>query len=172
VTVALIVAASANDVIGHQGGLPWRLPQDLARFKSLTTGHAVIVGGSTQRSIVAQVGGPLPGRLTVVVSRRPPAVVPENVVYCTSLDDAMARAEHHRVAAGQAEVFIAGGAMVYHQTLPRADRIYLTRIQQTVAGDTRLQAGWLQGFNLASAAPYNTSADGITYTFLSYRRAP
>jgi dihydrofolate reductase len=126
VTVSIIAAVASNGVIGRDGGLPWRLSADLKRFKALTMGHHVVIGRRTWESI----GRPLPGRTLVVVSRSldKPA---DGVLAATSLAEAL------DLAAGDTEVFVAGGAEIYRLALPLADRIYLTRVHAEVEGDTR-----------------------------------
>ncbi|HXT51908.1 MAG TPA: dihydrofolate reductase [Thermoanaerobaculia bacterium] len=127
--VSLIVAMAEGGVIGRAGRLPWHLPADLARFKRLTMDHHLILGRRTWESI----GRALPGRRMVVVSRQAQRLVlPEGVRAATSLDEALQIAE----AAGDDEVFVAGGARVYREALPRADRLYLTWVQAEVTGDT------------------------------------
>jgi dihydrofolate reductase len=131
VKISIIVAAAENGVIGRRGKLPWHLGNDLRRFKQLTMGHTIVMGRRTWESI----GRPLPGRKTIVVSRQPQyRVEGEGVTVAPSLDDALRIAE----AAGENEVFIVGGAEIYRQALPRADRIYLTCVMAQVAieGDT------------------------------------
>ena len=131
--ISLIVAAAENGVIGRDGALPWHLPADLARFKRLTTGHHLVVGRRTWTSI----GRPLPGRRIVVVSRAPESLaLPEGVVAVRSLADALARAR----STGDDEVFVGGGAALYAEALPIADRLYLTRVHANVGGDARLPA--------------------------------
>lgn len=124
--VALIVAVAANGVIGRGDELPWRLSEDLKRFKRLTMGHHLIVGRRTWQSI----GRPLPGRRMLVLSRRglelPAAVQP-----ASSLDDALTIARE----AGDDETFVAGGAEIYALALPHADRIYWTEVHSEVEGD-------------------------------------
>ncbi len=126
--VALIAAVADNGVIGREGGMPWRLPADLRHFKQLTMGHHVIVGRRTWRSI----GKPLPGR-TVLALTRSATIEPPGAEPCPSLDQALAVA----AAAGDDEPFVAGGAEVYRLALPRADRLYLTRVHAHPAGDVR-----------------------------------
>jgi len=115
-----------NRVIGRNNALPWHLPADLRRFKSLTLGHAVILGRKTFETI----GKPLPGRRWTVLTRdrrwRHPGV---DVAH--GLDQALGR------LAGDAEVFVAGGAEVYAQALARADQVYLTVIHADIEGDVR-----------------------------------
>jgi dihydrofolate reductase len=125
--LSLIVAVASNGVIGRAGGLPWHLPADLARFKALTMGHHLIVGRRTWESI----GRVLPGRRMVVVSSGDP-VVPAEVAVVPSLDAALGLA----VAAGEEEAFVGGGARLFAEALPRAERLYLTRVLAAVAGDT------------------------------------
>jgi dihydrofolate reductase len=123
--VSLIVAVSTNGVIGRDGDLPWRMPEDLKRFKSLTMGHHLVVGRKTWE----EVGQPLPGRMMVVVTRaRDFQVAGVTVVH--SLQEAL------DVAHNDDEVFIAGGGEIYRQALPLADRLYLTRIHAEIEGDT------------------------------------
>jgi len=124
VTLALIVAMTKERVIGRAGGLPWRLPEDLKRFKALTVGHTLIMGRVTYESI----GRPLPGRKTVVVSRQ--AVTFPGVDVVPTLDEALRRAE------GDALPFIAGGAQLYALALPRVQRAYVTWVDEVVEGDT------------------------------------
>lgn len=127
--VSLIVAMAANGVIGRDNGLPWRLPADLRLFKKLTMGHALILGRKTYESI----GRPLPGRRMIVITRRPDWWTPgaEGVEVVHSLEEALS------LAAGDGEVFVAGGGEIYREALPRADRIYLTQVEAEVDGDTR-----------------------------------
>jgi dihydrofolate reductase len=127
--VSLIVAMAAGGVIGRENRLPWHLPADLRRFKRLTMGHPLVMGRKTYESI----GRPLPGRTMVVVTRDA-GYAPAGVRVAHSVDEALAIAA---AAEGGEEVFVAGGAEIYHQTLPRADRIHLTRIDAEFPGDTR-----------------------------------
>ncbi len=123
---SLIVAAAQNGVIGIDNRLPWRLPADLARFKQLTMGHHLIMGRKTFESI----GRPLPGRTSVVLTRSAGFDVP-GVVVARSLDEAWAAA----AARGDDEPFVCGGAEVYAQAMPEADRIYLTVVEREYTGD-------------------------------------
>ena len=121
---------SENRVIGRDGQIPWRLGDDLKRFKRLTMGHPIIMGRKTYDSI----GRALPGRLNVVLSRQPApgdASRPGNVKVFCSLDDAtIALAGEHD------EAFVIGGQQVYEAALPIVDRVYLTLIHQQIEGDT------------------------------------
>jgi dihydrofolate reductase len=123
--ISLIVAMAANRVIGRDNALPWRLPADLRRFKAVTMGHTLVMGRRTYESI----GRPLPGRRTVVITRRTDWH-PEGVSIVHSLEEALAS------TSGEAEVFVAGGGEIFREALPLADRIHLTRIEAEVPGDT------------------------------------
>ena len=186
VTTSLIVAAAENEVIGAAGALPWHLPEDLRRFRRLTTGHAVVLGRVTHESIVARLGRALPGRTSVVVSSRGAAPTgtggadgpgggggddgTAEVAWARSLEEAMAAAraaELLTAAAGGGEVFVLGGASVYEQALAEVDRVYLTRVHREVAGDTSMPAGWLDGFTLVGREQRPGG-----FSFLDYERRP
>jgi len=124
--VTLIAALGPDGLIGKDGELPWRLPADLRRFKAITTGHAVIMGRKTYESI----GRPLPNRRNVVLSRDP-AFAPDGVDVARSLDEALTLTDDGSDAA----VFVIGGAAVYAEALPRADRLELTHVDGLFEGD-------------------------------------
>lgn len=125
-TIVIVAAVARNGVIGVDGGLPWRLPDDLSRFKRLTMGNALVMGRATFESI----GRPLPGRTNIVLSRRA-EWSHEGVEAAGSLDQAL------EIARTRGEVaFIAGGAEVYRAALPQADRLELTEVDAEPEGDT------------------------------------
>ncbi len=125
--LALVVALADNGCIGRDGDLPWRLPDDLKRFKQLTLGNPVIMGRKTWESI----GRPLPGRLNIVVTRQR-GYVAEGCVVVDSLDDA-----HQDAASSGAKLAsIIGGAELYALALPCCDTLHLTRVHADVDGDT------------------------------------
>ncbi len=132
--ISLIVAASENDVIGRDGDLPWKLPDDLKHFKRVTMGKPVVMGRKTWESLQR----PLPGRQNVVITRQRG--------YAAEGCDIV----NHPAAALQAtsaadDIMIIGGGRVYEQFLRRADRIYLTRVHTTVEGDVyfpKLDEDW------------------------------
>jgi dihydrofolate reductase len=164
----MIVAASERGVIGRGGRLPWRVPSDLRRFKSLTMGHAYIVGRRTWD----EVGKPLPGRRMIVVTRTTDRTWPEGVVVVPSIEAAFAAAERIE----RDETFVGGGAEIYALALPRVDRIYLTRVHGEVTGDTivpMLDGGVPDGF-VAVTEPEVLDPAGATHaaTFHVYDRAP
>ncbi len=129
--LAIIVAVAENGVIGADGEMPWHYPADLQQFKRETTGHPVILGRTTFESIADRLGGPLPDRTNIVLSTSDPDV-PGGVVVAEGLEEALAVARE----TGSDTAYVVGGASVYEQFLPRADRLLLTRIPESHEGDT------------------------------------
>jgi len=123
--IAIIAAMAENRVIGRDGAIPWDLPEDRRHFRDLTMGNTIIMGRKTFEAI----GRPLPGRRTIVLSRRRDYRA-EGVLVAHDLDAALT------AAAGEEEVFICGGGELYREALPFAGRLYLTVIHLTVDGDT------------------------------------
>jgi dihydrofolate reductase len=132
VPVALIAAIGQNHVIGAAGQIPWRLPTDFAHFKRMTLGKPLIMGRKTHMSI----GRPLPGRTSIVVSRQQD-FAPEGVIVCHSLQDALERAQAIAARDGASEVMIGGGGEIYREAMPHAERLYITHVAATPAGDAR-----------------------------------
>ncbi len=158
--LSVIAAMSANRVIGSNNDLPWRLPADLKRFKSLTMEHHLIMGRKTFESI----GRPLPGRTTVVITHQTD-YAPEGVLVALSVEQAL------QMAAGDDEVFVAGGAQIYQQVLPRADRLYLTSIHEDFEGDTNFPEFEESDWKLISEEGYGPDEKNpYAYTFLIYER--
>ncbi len=128
--LVLVAALSAKTrVIGRGDQLPWHIPADLKHFKRLTLGETLLVGRKTYESILAQFGGPLPGREMVVLSRSGPMPEAPNVPVYASIDAALSALAH------MDRVVIAGGGEVYAQTLPLADRLELTLVGGDHEGD-------------------------------------
>jgi dihydrofolate reductase len=124
--VSIIVAMDDNRGIGYQNRLPWRLPDDLKRFKRLTMGHHIIMGRKTFESI----GKPLPGRTNIVVTYNP-NYRPEGCLVAHSFEKALALARDR----WEEEVFVIGGAELFDEALEIADRVYLTRVHAQVEAD-------------------------------------
>lgn len=122
--LALIAALARNRVIGRDNRLPWHLPADLRFFKRTTMGKPLLMGRRTWESI----GRPLPGRRMIVLSRDPGYQAPGCTV-ARSLDEAV------EIAGTVPEIMVIGGATLYQQTLPRAERLYLTLVEADVPGD-------------------------------------
>lgn len=132
--VTLIAAIAENDVIGKDGEMPWYYSEDLEQFRRRTMGHPVIVGRVTYAAITDRTGGPLDGRTNVVLTRSPDRVDASDpsVRVATTTDEALELARSE----GTGQAFVAGGASVYEQFLPRADRLVITEIHDTFDGDT------------------------------------
>jgi dihydrofolate reductase len=141
--ISIIVAASTNNVIGAQGALPWRLSDDLQRFKAVTMGKPIVMGRKTWDSI----GRPLPGRQNIVITRQA-GFSAEGCDVVASVDEAVA-------AAGDAdEIMVIGGSQIYALALPLAERLYLTRVHADVEGDAFFPAVDETGWQLARDEPH------------------
>ncbi|CAN5144568.1 dihydrofolate reductase [soil metagenome] len=158
--INLIYARAANGVIGKNNAMPWHLPEDLAHFKRLTQGWPVIMGRKTWDSLPPRFR-PLPGRTNVVITRQPdwngagaqPA---------SSLSDALAQ------CSSAEEVWIIGGAQIYAQAEPLADRIEVTEIAQDFDGDAfapPLGAQWTE-----AARETHVTASGLPFSFVTYQK--
>lgn len=122
--LSIIVAVANNGVIGSGNQLPWRLPDDLKRFKALSLGKPVVMGRKTYDSI----GQPLPGRLNIIVSRK----LDLQIAGCQVVSSV---AEAIAAAGGAPEIVIVGGADIYRQVLPQVATIHLTRVHADIPGD-------------------------------------
>lgn len=129
--LSLVWAMAQNRVIGRNNSLPWYLPEDLKYFKRITLGKPVIMGRKTYESI----GKPLPGRTNVVVTRNPDWQA-EGVKVVASLEAARTLCESIAEIDGCDEAMVVGGAQIYEQALPLADKLYLTEVHADVEGDT------------------------------------
>ncbi|MEU4608169.1 dihydrofolate reductase [Kribbella sp. NPDC023972] len=150
-SIILIAAVGANGVIGRDNDLPWRIREDLQRFKQLTLGHTLVMGRKTYDSI----GRPLPGRRTVVVTRQPDWSA-DGVEAVHTLEEALEYDGH---------LYVAGGGEIYRQALPYADRLELTEVAHSPAGDVTFPTLTPQAWTETARHP----RDG--FTFVSYRRS-
>lgn len=158
--VSLIVAMDRNRLIGAGGRLPWHIPVDLKRFRRLTLGHHVIMGRKTWDSI----GRPLPGRTNVVVTRQA-GFRAEGARVVSSLDDAL------RLAAGDPEAFVIGGAEIYALALPRAQRVYATEIDAAFGGDTWFPPLPGEQWRQVSREPQRAATPGEPdFAYVTYER--
>ena len=158
--ISLIVAASTNNVIGADGDLPWRLSDDLKRFKAVTMGKPIIMGRLTWESI----GRPLPGRQNIVVTRQ--------TGYGAEGCDVVASVDEALEAAGAApEVMVIGGGDIYRQLLPRAGRVYLTRVEAEVDGDTFFPELDDSEWELVSSEAHEADdKNAHAFTFMTFER--
>lgn len=149
-SVILIAAVGTNGVIGRDNDLPWRIREDLQRFKQLTLGHTLVMGRKTYDSI----GRPLPGRRTVVVTRQP-GWSADGVDIAHSLEEALGY---------DGTLYVAGGGDIYRQALPHADALELTEVDQSPEGDVTFPDLDLSTWTESTRDP----RDG--FSFVSYRR--
>jgi dihydrofolate reductase len=157
--LGLIWAQSTSGVIGRDGGIPWRLPEDLARFKDLTMGHTVVMGRRTWESLPAKVR-PLPGRKNVVLTRQADYMA-DGATVVHGLDEV-----------SDPEMWVIGGAEVYHLALPTATRCEVTEVEI----DLRLQdddtlAPVLDESWVGTVGDWQDSSSGLRYRFHTFVRA-
>ena len=158
--IALIAAVARNGVIGLHGRLPWRLPDDLKRFRALTNGHAIVMGRKTWDSI----GKPLPERQNIVVSRHLDFAAPGAVV-AHSLPEAIG------LATLPSPVFVIGGEAIYRDALPLADLLFLTEIDREFDGDARFPDFDHAQWRATARESRRLDGDaGFAYDFASYSR--
>jgi dihydrofolate reductase len=160
--ISLIAAHSANKVIGKNNDLPWYIPEDLKRFKSITTGHTVIMGRNTYQSIFERLGKPLPNRRNIVVSS---TLKPDtaDVEVAPNLEQAIKTADNN-------EVFIIGGEQLYRYALEKkyVDRMYITLINSDFQGDA-----FFPDYDTADWRALDRQAGSskeFSYEFITYER--
>lgn len=164
--ISLVAAVAANGVIGRTengvGTLPWHLPEDLKRFKTLTMGKPVVMGRKTWESLPERFR-PLPGRRNIVISRNADFAAPGAEVF-TSL------AAAREACTGTERIYLIGGAELYRQTLAEADCLELTEIKIDVEGDAHFPAfsrdAWRE-----TAREHHRSENGLDFDFVTYLRA-
>jgi len=158
--IHMIFARAANGVIGRDNTIPWRLPEDMARLKRLTTGWPVIMGRKTWDSLPPKFR-PLPGRANIVITRQADWKE-DGAETAASLPDALA------LCAASEEVWILGGAQIYAQAMPLANRIEVTEIDENIEGDAfapTLGPEWRQ-----TAREDHVSANGMKFSFITYQK--
>lgn len=145
--ISIIVAVAENGVIGDRNALPWHISEDLKHFKTVTSGHPVVMGRRTWESL----GRPLPGRTNVVLTRGEHRF--EGVLTVRSFAEAMA------LFPPEEELFVIGGAQIYAEAMPVADRLYLTRIGRAYEGDTRFPEWDVRAWRLVASESHDRGAD-------------
>lgn len=155
--ISIIAAVAKNNVIGKSGELPWYIPEDLKRFKDLTSGHIVIMGRTTHESILKRLGHDLPNRKSVVITSNPNYQVAEGVEKYTSLDEAI---DAHR----SENIFLIGGQRIFEEGIKLADTMYLTEIHQDYDGDV-----YFPEFQ-ASSWDKQTDLETEEYSFVTYTK--
>lgn len=160
--ISIIVAMDRQGIIGANGALPWRLADDLQRFKAITMGKPLIMGRKTHESI----SRPLPGRRNLVLTRQPDYAAPGCLI-CHSVEDALT------ACADAEEGMVMGGAELYQLFLPRAARVYLTRVQAEVVGDTRFPPFDERAWRVLERQDYQADArNEHPFSCLLLERAP
>ena len=163
-TITLIAAVTRGGVIGRDGGIPWRLPEDMERFRSLTMGHPVVMGRHTWESLPDQFR-PLPGRGNVVVTRNPDWSA-QGADRAGSIEEAFDLLE------SESQVFVIGGREVYAAALPSADELVLTEIDADIEGDATFPS-WNRDEFEEIERHERVAEDGTPFAFVRYvRRAP
>lgn len=155
--LSIIVAVANNNVIGQNNTLPWHLPEDLKRFKSLTMGHHIIMGRKTYESL----GRLLPGRTTVIVTRNRQYKV-EGAIVVHSLGEAI------NACKGDDEVFLIGGAELFQIGFEQANKLYLTEIHADFNGDSFLPAFDLASWNETSREQ-RKAENGLSFSYVTYQ---
>jgi dihydrofolate reductase len=164
-TLTLVLAMAENGVIGDKGMIPWHIPEDLRRFKALTMGKPIIMGRKTWDSFPKK---PLPGRTNIVITRQP-GWQGEGAHAVSSLADALALAK----AENPPSIMVIGGAQIYALALPLADKIEMTLVGASIAGDT-VMPPFEPGVWRETACEDRQGPDGFAYAYVTLlrRRAP
>ncbi|MDO9452132.1 MAG: dihydrofolate reductase [Stagnimonas sp.] len=158
--VSVIAALAKNRVIGIENRLPWRLPEDLTHFKALTLNHPILMGRKTFESL----GRPLPGRTNIVITRNPD-YCQDGCLVAASIPAALA------LCADADEVFFIGGAELYAQAIPLADRLYLTEVDIDATGDAWFPEYDARAFREVSRVSYTgEKGDALRFDFVVYER--
>ena len=161
--VSLVAAVARGGVIGREGTVPWRLPEDMTYFRAVTMGHPVVMGRRTWDSLPDRFR-PLPGRRNVVVTRNP-SWDGEGAERAGSLEEALHLVE------GAERVAVIGGGELYEAALPVADELLLTEVDLEVDGDTFFPPLATDAF-AEVAREEHVSDDGISFAFVTYSRRP
>jgi dihydrofolate reductase len=159
--VSVVAALARNRVIGIENRLPWRLPEDLAHFKALTLNHPILMGRKTFESL----GRPLPGRTNIVITRNAD-YAKNGCLVADSISAALA------LCAGVDEVFFIGGAELYAQVIPLADRLYLTEVNIEAQGDAWFPDYDRSAFREVSRESHTgMKGDALGFDFVVYERS-
>jgi dihydrofolate reductase len=167
IEIVLIVAVADNGVIGAQGAIPWRQKSDMRRFKALTMGRPIVMGRKTFMSFPRR---PLPGRTNIVISRDG-AFRAAGAVVTNSLAEALTVARGDALRRSAAEIAVIGGAEIYAQALPLADRLEVTEVHASPPGDTRFPAIDLGQWQEVARERHPAGPDdNASFSYVSYRR--
>jgi dihydrofolate reductase len=159
--ISLVLARADNGIIGNKGGIPWRIPEDMKRFKALTMGHPLVMGRKTWDSFPRK---PLPGRTNIVITRDS-AWRADGAVVAHSLYDALTKAR----AENPDEIAVIGGAEIYHAALPLATRVHLTEVHASPEGDVALPAFDARAWHEVGREEHETGG-GLKYSYVTLER--
>ncbi|HLC86974.1 MAG TPA: dihydrofolate reductase [Candidatus Nanoarchaeia archaeon] len=159
-TITIIAAVSKNGVIGKDGKIPWKIPEDIKRFKELTIGHPVIIGRKTYWSLPDKFR-PLPNRTNIVASRNEKGHLkyPLEVIVCNSIEDAVKKASIHNP-----DIYVIGGEKIYREFIRCADKIELTRVNRNVEGDAYFPEICPENWEITARE------DHVEYSFITYEK--
>ncbi len=160
--VSAIVAIAENNVMGKDNDIPWYLPADLKYFKKTTLGHHIIMGRKTYQSI----GNPLPKRTNIIITRNP-FFIASGCISTNSIEQALSVALEN----GEEEAFIIGGAEIYKLSIPYLDKLYITKVDLNIKGDTFFPEIDFSNWNLISEEPHEKNGKNeFDYTFKVYHK--
>lgn len=161
--ISLLVAMGHNQIIGSENGMPWHLPNDLNFFKELTTGHTIIMGRKTFESI----GKALPKRTNIVITKKEAQAFPEGIQVMDDVKKIRSLKEAHP----DDELFVIGGGTIFEQVMDIADRMYITFIDESFAGDTNFPIYTMDEWSLTSRVEgERNEKNPYDYYFLQYDR--
>ena len=158
--ISIIVAIAENHAIGKNNDLLWHIPEDLRRFKRITSGHKIIMGKRTYESLPVR---PLPGRTSIVISDDPKDDF-EDCIMAYSIEEALQHCDPDE------ECFVIGGGMVYRQFLPLADKLYITKVHATFDGDTFFPEIDPEDWQITDKAAGKAGDGDPGFSFLTYSR--
>lgn len=165
--IVLVYAVAENGVIGHDNTIPWRLKSDMQRFKALTIGKPIVMGRKTFESFPRR---PLPGRTNIVITRNA-GYTADGAVVATSLDAARAIATGDALRRSAAEIAIIGGAEIYAQWMPLADRLEVTEVHARPVGDTTLPPVDLTVWEERARVRHPAAGeDSVDFSYVTYCR--
>ncbi|MFA6095184.1 MAG: dihydrofolate reductase [Candidatus Paceibacterota bacterium] len=161
--ISIILAVAENNAIGIKNKLPWNLSGDLKYFSKTTTGKTVVMGLNTYKSIISMIGKPLPNRKNVVLTLEKDPSIPDEQL--TSIQEILD-------LGGKEDIFVIGGASVFAQTIPHADKLYITRVHGSPEADAFLKEIGMNEWKLISSDPHTKDEkNDYDYTFEIYERA-
>lgn len=161
--LVLLAAVAKGGVIGINNTLPWHLPEDLKRFKELTTGKTVAMGRKTFDSIVARLGKPLPNRHSVVITKNSGSqIASDSVTVLHSISDLL--------QLDADTVYVIGGADIYRQTIDLADSLDITEVDLDVQGDAFFPAIKESDWDREAGPSLRSDSSGLDFRFVTYRR--